>query len=619
MMNSKLKLIISSVLMMLVLIQCSTTNTEEPEIPSVEQPAPLTKLELISPKNGSENQSTKIELTWKFVETAQSYHILIAEDANFDSTVVDELTEQKSYEVTLTAGKTYYWKIRMLNDGKTGPWSDVWEFTTADVEKEPVKVDLIAPEDGVEVANEDLTFTWQSAGEGEYHFQISEDPAFNALVQDSVVQTAEINISELEGEKQYYWRVNPILDSETGTWSDARMFLTEAAPVVSEPTPPVNNSDFVTVQNSDFMLNGEVYRFAGSNAYHLPNYEKIDPSVVDRAMDSFQNAGVSVVRMWGFYDGAPQYNGDITLQPQAGVYNEEDLQRLDHVIAKGKEHGVQFVIALINYWDQLGGIKQYNTWAGQTGGMKTFINGEKQQKWFKDYISMLLNRVNTVTGVAYKDEPAIFSWEIMNEGRNRGENPQVIRDWYQEIAQFIKSIDPNHMVSTGEEGFDEGTPAQYSIDQYSNTYILRAEEGTSYIMNTEIPEIDYGTAHWYPGDWGWHVNSWDPSSIAAQNILKAQHAWINDHVNIAENVGKPFLMGEYGFAGWGDARVKAIYDDFWKYAESTKLDGSLLWQLTPDYTKCSEFGGNICYPGGRGDEELYFEFKAHIDAMKASK
>lgn len=145
MMNSKLKLIISSVLMMLVLIQCSTTNTEEPEIPSVEQPAPLTKLELISPKNGSENQSTKIELTWKFVETAQSYHILIAEDANFDSTVVDELTEQKSYEVTLTAGKTYYWKIRMLNDGKTGPWSDVWEFTTADVEKEPVKVDLIAP------------------------------------------------------------------------------------------------------------------------------------------------------------------------------------------------------------------------------------------------------------------------------------------------------------------------------------------------------------------------------------------------------------------------------------------------------------------------------------------
>lgn len=379
----------------------------------------------------------------------------------------------------------------------------------------------------------------------------------------------------------------------------------------------INNSPFVYAENGSFKLKGNTFRFAGTNAYYLPNYEKLDPHVVDRALDAIQTAGITVVRMWAFYDGydcgySQHDSSENVIQTSPGVYDQRALQDLDMVIAKGKQRGIRFILAFINYWDELGGICQYNTWAGAdnpSNNMQFFLLNSDTQKWYRDYVSMLLNRVNVHTQVAYKDEPAIFSWQIMNEGRNKGQQPEILRDWYREMAQYIKSIAPNHMVGTGEEGFDEGIPPYYSAREYSNTYALRANEGSSYSMNTAIPEIDYGNAHWYPSEFGFGV------SINSE-LLTAQSAWLRDHQAIAANHEKPFVLGEYGFPGWGDERVAAMYTELWRVAEEIELDGSLLWQLTADHTKCTEYGGNICWPGGREDTELFKSFLIHISNIQ---
>ena len=380
------------------------------------------------------------------------------------------------------------------------------------------------------------------------------------------------------------------------------------------------SSSFVQIQNSNFVVDGEVMRFAGTNAYYLPNYEKLNTGVVNRALDLFQDTGITVVRMWGFYDGfdcgySKNDPNENVIQTAPGEYSESALRDLDNVIAKGKDRGIGFIIPFINYWDELGGICQYNTWAGASNpskNMEFFMSNPDTQKWFKDYIDMLLNRVNTVTGIAYKDEPAIVAWQIMNEGRNSGGDPTVLRDWYQEMAQYIKSIDSNHLVGTGEEGFDDGTPSEYSISEYSNTYVLRAQVGSSYVLNTAIPEIDFGSAHWYPTEFGF-------GSAVSDDLLRAQRAWLSDHKNIAENHGKPFIIGEFGLPSYGNERVNEMYNALYEHAESIQLDGNLLWQLVADGTKCWEFGGNICYPEGRGDTELYNEFKEHVSNLRNSK
>ncbi|MFU8861730.1 MAG: cellulase family glycosylhydrolase [Cyclonatronaceae bacterium] len=515
--------IVYAILILLVITNCDTTQTK------TTNPEETLSIELVAPENNSTELSLETELVWSRIKGAQTYRLLLSESDDFETPEIDTtVTETSIATHPLTPETTYNWKVYPIKRNQSGPWSEVWSFTTK--------------------------------------------------------------------------------------------------PEADSPTPP-SFSSYMQVHNSNFVVDGQTVHFASTNAYYLPNYEKLNPAVVDRAMDLFQNTGITVIRMWGFYDGfdcgySKNDSNENVIQTSPGVYSESALRDLDNVIAKGKERGVGFIIPFINYWDELGGICQYNTWAGASNpstNMAFFLSNSDTQKWYKDYIKMLLNRVNTVTGIAYKDEPAIVAWQIMNEGRNPGANPTVLRDWYREMAQYIKSIDPNHLLSTGEEGFDDSslgvwqndgsfTHPDYSTDQYSNTYVLRASVGSSYALNTAIPEIDFGNAHWYPSEYGF-------GATIDEDLLRAQRAWLDDHQNIAKDYGKPFIIGEFGFPGWGDENVSTMYSALYQHAESIRLDGNLLWQLTADGTKCWEFGGNICYPDGRVDTGLYNDFKKHVANM----
>jgi mannan endo-1,4-beta-mannosidase len=63
------------------------------------------------------------------------------------------------------------------------------------------------------------------------------------------------------------------------------------------------------------------------------------------------------------------------------------------------------------------------------------------------------------------------------------------------MASFVKSIDRNHLLEAGLEGFyGPSTPQRNRLNP-------GLKIGTDFIANNRIPGIDFATAHAYPDQW----------------------------------------------------------------------------------------------------------------------
>ncbi|MCC5908253.1 MAG: hypothetical protein JJU13_18705, partial [Balneolaceae bacterium] len=201
---------------------------------------------------------------------------------------------------------------------------------------------LSSPENNADKVSTNLVFTWKAlSGANKYEYQLSDNSSFSSILQKKTVSGTSYKPDGLVHQKKYHWRVKAT--GNGNDWSDTWTFTTgikndigdTSTPPPSSPPPPSSGS-FVSTHNSNFVLNGEILRFAGTNAYYLPNYEKLNSGVVDRALDLFQDTGVTGVRMWGFYDGyvcgySKNDSSENVIQSSPGVYSESALRDLDRV------------------------------------------------------------------------------------------------------------------------------------------------------------------------------------------------------------------------------------------------------------------------------------------------
>jgi mannan endo-1,4-beta-mannosidase len=351
-----------------------------------------------------------------------------------------------------------------------------------------------------------------------------------------------------------------------------------AASSVAVPAPA--KGPFVRRSGTQFVREERPYRIAGTNMWAAA-YLGADAPIgnrdrLKRELDRLAALGINNIRILGSSEFSPLRNSvRPTFRNRTRHYNEALLRGLDHALAEVGKRGITAVIYLTNFWEWSGGMMTYLYW---TNGGRYINMNDPAHPWpefadmssefyghaaavrmFDDYVRAVVGRRNRVTGGLYRDDPAIMSWQLANEPRPGGSNEaarkhmQAYLAWIAGSARLIKSIDPNHMVSTGSEG------TQGCIDD--DKCVIDAHRSA---------EINYVTAHIWPQNWGWA----DPKDLPGTWPTTEHNVrtYLGRQVGIAQRLGKPLVIEEFGFPRDGgsfdpgttttfkDRYYKLIYD-----------------------------------------------------------
>ncbi|KAL4863200.1 mannan endo-1,4-beta-mannosidase B [Aspergillus spectabilis] len=273
-----------------------------------------------------------------------------------------------------------------------------------------------------------------------------------------------------------------------------------------------------------FEIDGKVQYFAGTNCWWLGNL--VNDFEVEQAISEIADTGYKVVRTWGFFGvndptnpGQPVYYQVLNQSLYDGGlginYGPNGIHRLDVVVSLAERYGLKLVLALMNNWNDFGGINIYSNAFGSNA--TTFYTDKAAQSAYRRYIKFIVDR--------YKDSPAIFAWELGNEPRCKGCDTSVIYNWAKDVSRYIKKLDKKHMVTLGDEGW-------LCPPEGDGTYAYDCSEGVDFVKNLEIDTLDYGTFHLYPESWGYEY-AWGSE-------------WVRQHDAIGKRAGKPVVFEEYG-------------------------------------------------------------------------
>lgn len=283
--------------------------------------------------------------------------------------------------------------------------------------------------------------------------------------------------------------------------------------------PPARQA-FVQRDGTRLTVNGSTYRFVGFNSYVLfgCGHPEEDISGTDRE-DFF---------------AAMRPGGVVRLFLLPGT----DLAEFDEVVSYAAEHGQRLVVVLSDHHGECGDVAKDDDF--YDGGFRG------------DY----LDWVETVVP-AYRDEPAIAMWELMNEPRTS--DASTLREFFDEVGGLVHQLDPHHLVSSGTLQPDTvGGPE-------------------AFLELAESPGIDVVSLHEY-----------DAIDDASHHLAPALDA--------AETVGKPLMLGEWGlYAGLPEAdevndtlcysvddRAEVAEAKLEAYLDVPEVAGALYWSFMAD-------------------------------------
>jgi hypothetical protein len=274
---------------------------------------------------------------------------------------------------------------------------------------------------------------------------------------------------------------------------------------------------FISVNIPNLQLIEDNFAPGAKTAWAWPNEFELND-----ALDSVRQMGGTVVRTYVLSvrrEGSDM--GDHVYVRGPGDFNEEAFRTLDLALEVANRTGVRLIIPLVDNAKWQGGRGEYAAFRGK--GPDDFWTDPQIIADFEKTVRHVLTRVNTRTGVAYRDDPAIFGWETGNEL----DSPPA---WTRRIAALMKELDPNHLVIDGRSM--HGVPAE-SLDD---------------------PNVDVITTHHYPETGVDYVKA----IVAARELTRGK---------------KAYFVGEFGFTP--AEKIEQVYDA----VIDNGVSGALIWSL----------------------------------------
>jgi hypothetical protein len=302
----------------------------------------------------------------------------------------------------------------------------------------------------------------------------------------------------------------------------------------ARPTPA--ETPFVQRSGTQLTLFGQPFRFGGANIewLGLSGYGPADPDgprypsafEVDDALDTAQELGATVVRSQTLADsvGCPS-----CLEPAPGAFNETAFAHVDYAIAAARARGIRLIATLVgDDASDGGGGCVYLAWAAiavpgcSVSNMAPFYTDQGVIDEVEQHIAAVLNHVNVYTHVAYKNDPTILGWDLLNGGNTPA-------PWTQTVADYVRSIDSRHLIFSG-------------------------------AANAGLGSVDACVSFLYP-HWGM-----GPAVVAPQ-------------VEACRQARKPFVVYEYGWDRTNFATLASLRSFLISLERNPEIAGDAFWAL----------------------------------------
>jgi hypothetical protein len=187
------------------------------------------------PANGATSIAVAPVFSWSGAVGATSYNVQVSSFASFASLVKDTLTSDTTLGFgTLQRDSTYYWRVRAINVSGSSAWfSPPFSFRT--IISPPQLPALVAPANGTNSVPVDAVLIWRrSALATVYHIRVSSDSAFATTIIDASYADTTVQVTGLQNDVTYFWRVSASDTGGTSAFSPSWAFTT----IVARPALP---------------------------------------------------------------------------------------------------------------------------------------------------------------------------------------------------------------------------------------------------------------------------------------------------------------------------------------------------------------------------------------------